>query len=271
MSEHPNDFDDVIRAAARDYNRPGETPRDRMWESIRAERARRSAPSRLASRRRLWLPAVAAAAVLVLGIAIGRVSEHLTAGAGRVTTSATAVTDSSGAPRTVAIAPVAAESSTVGTASPAGSSSARNAQHATPNAPRLTRNASPAAPDAAPATSTNMALRLAVVEHLAGTEAMLTSFRDEAARGEVDAQITTWARNLLTTTRLLEASAAQQDPTMKRLLDDLELVLVQIAQYSSANPHRAEELELIEHSIERRGVIGKLRTTLPARLAPSGT
>jgi hypothetical protein len=116
-----------------------------------------------------------------------------------------------------------------------------------------------------------MSYRLAVVEHLASTDAMLTSFRAAAKRGEVDAQITTWARNLLTTTRLLEASAAQEDPTMKRLLDDLELVLVQIAQYTSAGPHRAEELELIEHSIERRGVIGKLHTNIPARLSPAGT
>jgi hypothetical protein len=116
-----------------------------------------------------------------------------------------------------------------------------------------------------------MAFRLAVVEHLAGTEAMLTSFRSAAKRGEVDAQITSWAKNLLTTTRLLQSSAAQEDPTMKRLLDDLELVLVQIAQYTSTGIHHAEELELIEHSIERRGVIGKLHTTIPARLTPAGT
>jgi hypothetical protein len=93
-----------------------------------------------------------------------------------------------------------------------------------------------------------------VLEHLAGAEAMLTSFRTAAKRGDVDAQITAWARKLLTTTRLLQASAAQQDPTMKRLLDDLELVLVQIAQYTSTGTHSAEELDLIEHSIERRGV-----------------
>ena len=29
--------------------------------------------------------------------------------------------------------------------------------------------------------------------------------------------------------------------------------------------------ELIEHSIERRGVIGKLHTNIPARVAPAGT
>ena len=58
---------------------------------------------------------------------------------------------------------------------------------------------------------------------------------------------------------------------MKRLLDDLELVLVQIAQYTSTGAHRAEELELIEHSIERRGVIGQLHTNIPARLTRAGT
>jgi hypothetical protein len=58
---------------------------------------------------------------------------------------------------------------------------------------------------------------------------------------------------------------------MKRLLDDLELVLAQIAQYSATGTHSSEELELIEHSIQRRDVIGKLRTTIPARLQPAGT
>jgi hypothetical protein len=144
-----------------------------------------------------------------------------------------------------------------------------------PGAARKTRTTQPSIVDRPPSAaftpgSTNLAYRLAIVEHLAGTEAMLTSFRAEAKRGDVDAQMTAWARNLLTTTRLLQASAAQQDPTMKRLLDDLELVLVQIAQYTSAGPHRAEELELIEHSIARRGVIGKLQT-IPARLVPAGS
>ena len=116
-----------------------------------------------------------------------------------------------------------------------------------------------------------MAYRLAMLQHLAGTEAMLISFRAAAKTGEVDAQLTKWARDLLTTTRLMQASPAATDPTMKRLLDDLELVLVQIAHYTATGEHRAEELDLIEHSIERRGVLPKLRTTIPTGNVPAGT
>lgn len=122
-------------------------------------------------------------------------------------------------------------------------------------------------------SASDVGYRLAVVQHIAGADAMLTSFRTAAKKGEVDAQITAWARDLLASTRLLQASAVNQDPTMKRLLGDLELVLVQIAQYTAKedSTRRAEELDLIEHSIERRGVMTKLRTTIPARLTPAGT
>jgi hypothetical protein len=257
MSDPTNDLDELLRAAAQDYNRPGEPPRDRIWGNIRAERSRRAAAApRPSAWKRLVVPSIAAA-LLVLGVAIGRVYERMqntTAPLPNVATR-TPLPDSGGTipnevtepPRAVADVPDRT------------GETSRVSPHGRRTAESGTRSV------------TNVAFRLAVVQHLAGTEAMLTSFRDEAARGNVDAQITSWARNLLTTTRLLQTAAAQQDPTMKRLLDDLELVLMQIAQYSSTGPHRAEELELIQHSIERRGVIGKLRTTVPVRLMPSGT
>lgn len=260
MIDDPNDRDELLRAAAREYNVPGETPRERMWESIRAERVQRApARARPAPWRRFVLPAVAAA-LLVVGVAIGRLYERMRSTPSSThnlaTTAATVdtITSQASAEPTRTVAPQLRRGNGDRAAQPAPEEQRVDSRTMSP-APRVP----------------SMAFRLAVVEHLAGTEAMLTSFRDEAARGNVDAQITSWARNLLTTTRLLQTAAAQQDPTMKRLLDDLELVLVQIAQYSSTGPHRAEELELIQHSIERRGVIGKLRTTLPARLAPSGT
>jgi hypothetical protein len=266
MTNHPSDdFDEILRQAARDYNTPGETPRERMWTEIRARRAQATAELPHAPRRRSWYVPAAAAAVLLLGIAIGRLYERLNAVG----------------PRAVAVQPdtmkgVAAlpENDSVNAATPVaettlGPTASPNDRRPLPRTGRGTPSVSPGTRELG--ASASMAYRLAFVEHLAGTEAMLTSFRAAAKRGEVDAQITTWARNLLTTTRLLQASAAQEDPTMKRLLDDLELVLVQIAQYTSAGPHHAEELELIEHSIERRGVIGKLHTNSPARLAPAGT
>lgn len=256
MTDPDRELDETMRAAAREYNAPGDTPRERIWEGIRAERARR-APMVPPARWRRWVLPAVAAAVLALGIGIGRLYERMTATqAPRFATKEMPLDSGGPAPNPPAEPQVSA-------AMPDRTTDTIRNLHP---APRLSRPASRIA-QAAP----NLAFRLAVVEHFAGTEAMLTSFRDEAARGQVDGQITSWARKLLTTTRLLQTAAAQQDPAMKRLLDDLELVLVQIAQYSPTNPHRAEELELIEHSIQRRDVIGKLRTTIPARLAPSGT
>jgi hypothetical protein len=266
MTNHPSDdFDELVRQAARDYNAPGDTPRERMWAEIRARRAQQPVAIERSPRRRGWYVPAAAAAVLLLGIGIGRAYERLSAGSPRtvatqhdttkVVVATRQETDSAPTP--------AAETTAAPSPSPNGRASSPRIDRSAPSITPSTRAPAPG--------SANMAYQLAIVEHLAGTEAMLTSFRAAAKRGEVDAQITTWARNLLTTTRLLQASAAQEDPTMKRLLDDLELVLVQIAQYTSAGPHHAEELELIEHSIERRGVIGKLHTHSPARFAPAGT
>ena len=257
MSDHPNeDFDELLRSAARDYNTPGDVPRERMWTEIRAARVRHASATKQERTRPMWLLPLAAAAVLVVGVAIGRGYD---------------------AWRQSRPPQVAKQPEHLAPAKPAPSLDSVPPIDSTPRVarsePHASESAVPKVSKAQPFhdNSASMAYRLAVVEHLAGTEAMLTSFRAAAKRGEVDAQITTWAKNLLTTTRLLQASAAQEDPTMKRLLDDLELVLVQIAQYSSTGVHHAEELDLIEHSIERRGVIGKLHTTIPARLSPAGT
>ncbi|HZI41953.1 MAG TPA: hypothetical protein VFD67_09630 [Gemmatimonadaceae bacterium] len=259
-----DDFDERLRSAARDYNRPGDAPRERMWAEIRAQRSRRTGvPLQPARTRRIWVIPAVAAAILIIGIAIGRFSNSWTT-ASKPAQIAHGPDSTTARPATPAVVGDTSQVDSLPRSAPNALRSAPNAPRSAPNAPRT--RSQPFNGGAA-----NMAYRLAIVEHLAGTEAMLTSFRAAAKRGEVDAQITTWARNLLTTTRLLQASAPQDDPTMKRLLDDLELVLVQIAQYTSAGTHHAEELELIEHSIERRGVIGKLHTNIPARLAPAGT
>jgi hypothetical protein len=266
MTDRPtDDFDDRLRAASRDYNRPGETPRERMWTEIRAARTRRvTIPAQPIRSRRFWLIPVAAAAVLIIGIAIGRLSNRLPVMPNGPTISVARA--DSGKPAPGRIPDSVASPNSLKRLGQIAPRRTPDSGRPTPIAPRSTPRSQPYNGDA-----TSTAYRLAVVEHLAGTEAMLMSFRAAAKRGDVDAQITAWAKNLLTTTRLMQASAAQEDPTMKRLLDDLELVLVQIAQYTSAGPHRVEELELIEHSIERRGVIGKLHTNVPARLAPAGT
>lgn len=116
----------------------------------------------------------------------------------------------------------------------------------------------------------SLAYRLAVVDHIAGSEAMITAFRGAASRGEVDAQLAKWSRDLLGETRLLEGSAPPDDVEMKRLLEDLELVLSQIVQYTNRGTHSADDLDLIERSIKHRAVMTNIRTMSAGRL-PSGT
>jgi hypothetical protein len=268
MIDDPNnELDEQIRAAARDYNRPpGAAPRDRMWERIQLQRD----ASRLAGVRsartiaaRWWPRAIAVAALLVFGVLAGRLYERW------------ASTGSRGSGSAPSVATRGGDSASQSTSPPTTPSEAprRDSTEAAvePRSPNGSRGAGERL--AARSSPEDLAYRLAVVQHVAGADAMLTSFRTAAKKGEVDAQITAWARDLLASTRLLQASAVSQDPTMKRLLGDLELVLVQIAQYTTKgdSSRRAEELDLIEHSIERRGVMTKLRTTIPARLTPAGT
>src|SRR3989449_2532154 len=75
-----------------------------------------------------------------------------------------------------------------------------------------------------------LAYRVAAAQYLTRTEALLTGFRAETRAGEPAAQFTAQARDLLSTTRLMLDSPAARDPRLKSLLEDLELVLAQIAQ-----------------------------------------
>lgn len=275
MTNDPNEIDELLQAAARDYNRPEATPRDAMWERIRAQRevARREARPTPSGRRHGWWLGAAAAAVLVMGVAIGRVYERRATERSAVAVAgSTKATDSPPDQRgfrdSLALADSASRAGDTASRQLAVTDRPRQGIAGTPDAPRRSgvfRTDSARAGD-----TRNLTYRVATLEHLAGTEAMLTSFRAAAKRGEVDAEITRWARSLLTTTRLL-AATSDDDPAMKRLLGDLELVLLQIGQYTASGTRTAEELELIEHSIERRGVIGKIRTTIPARYTPAGT
>lgn len=93
--------------------------------------------------------------------------------------------------------------------------------------------------------------------HLARTEALLTSFSVDAQEGRTS-QVADWAQDLLMDTRLLMDSPASADPRLGSLLEDLELILAQLANLTQHNP--ANELELIQEGIQQNDVLVRLRT-----------
>ncbi|HYH82545.1 MAG TPA: anti-sigma factor [Longimicrobium sp.] len=130
----------------------------------------------------------------------------------------------------------------------------------TPALPRQTVEAP------APGTSMNSdAYRVAVAQHLSRTETLLTSFRAETAGGEVDASAREWAGQMLTNTRLLLDSPAANDPMLRTLLEDLELVLAQIAALPrrSSDPNTTE-VDLARRAVEEKQLLPRMQTLAPA-------
>ncbi|MBA3893748.1 MAG: hypothetical protein H0X69_08635 [Gemmatimonadales bacterium] len=192
-------LDEWLRDAARSYNAPPETPRDRMWVGIRAARRKRPRVAGPWNRWAVW--PIAAAAVLAVGIGIGRLS----------------------------VAPEAT----------------------------MWEGA---------ATNTT-AYRLASQEHLSQSEAFLTLFRMSVRQTPDQRLASASARQLLATNRLLLDSPAAAEPATRLLLEDLELVLAEIAQLSPGS--RDEDLQLIREGLDRGDMMPRLRTAVPAGPAPT--
>ena len=295
MTNDGDRFDDIIDDAAREYNRAPETPRAEMWERIQASRTRNAAtpvtplrgagagddhmpPSRPdiipihdARRRQMWW-AVGLAATLLLGIGIGRISTHRGEGSSKRDAVA-AVAPVSSTPTVVAAKPDTQDAATPGSPSNRSTSSeggGRNPQQlaAASNASQQPGGTSAstqnAADRAAERRASRIALpyRLAASEHLAMTEALLVSLRADMKSGRRDTTVAAWATSLLGTTRMLLDSPASKDVQMKKLLEDLELVLAQIARLPAASGD-STDLELIDKAVKQRQVLTRLRAIEP--------
>lgn len=123
----------------------------------------------------------------------------------------------------------------------------------------------------APAPGTPMtgdAYRVAVARHLSQTEALLTSFRaDASAGGGMDASTAEWAGQMLSTTRLLLDSPAADDPRLRTLLEDLELVLAQLASLPTRTDTTAAthtEVDLARRAVEEKHLLPRMQTLAPA-------
>lgn len=106
------------------------------------------------------------------------------------------------------------------------------------------------------------AYRVATTDHLRRVETFLTVFQLEARSGRADEGTIAPAGNLLVTTQLLLDSPASDDVRLRTLLEDVELVLAQIAQYRVGQS--PQELEFIDRGMEQLGVLLKLQAAMHA-------
>jgi hypothetical protein len=110
-----------------------------------------------------------------------------------------------------------------------------------------------------PAANVAEPLQRVTYEYVARTVALLDSLPTSgAATLDGDARFRASAAQLLGTTRLLLDSPAATDPRLRDLLEDLELVLAQVASLRTAP--RADELTFIAEAMTERDVVPRLRT-----------
>jgi hypothetical protein len=121
----------------------------------------------------------------------------------------------------------------------------------------------PSAPTAPQNHTDTTSYARAATEELSRAEALLTAYSASNSNVAVDKQLSSWARDILSNTRLLLDSPAAADPARRKLLQDLELVLVQMVQ-RSPDAGAGEERAHIDRSLERTQVLTRLRSTVPA-------
>ncbi len=224
-------------------------PREMMWARIRQQRTGAAAPSLDTARtlvaqtggkhagthagtRRLFTTIAAIAATLVIGVAIGRYT--MPGGLpGNATDSAAVVASANGAGANGAGA--------VGTNARAAALAAR---------------------------ATDPAV-VAMEEHFARTVALLTTVRDENPNASPGADVTGWARELLGTTRMLLDEPQLHDDRTRRLLQDLELVLVQIIQARGTAAPEAKRAP--SETMRETNLLPRVRAVVTASVAPETT
>lgn len=285
-------FEEFLQREAKAYNTPpAAAPRDEMWQVIAAARATRrdgaASPATpageavvtpLASRkpRLRYAPWIGMAATLLIGVGIGRYAMQRDAVAPKASTTAVVA---------------AAASTSAADAAPASDTGIDPAPTAT-DALDTPADAAGAAPDAAPrrtlptqrtnptrvvaatdvrgntfvANGTNgtglgepgtAPEQVASREHLQRAEALISVVAATPADAMMDSLTGRWAREMLTNTRLLLDSPAGDDPARRRLLEDLETLLVQIVQRSGG---AVDERFLIDRTLERTQLLTRLRT-----------
>jgi hypothetical protein len=114
-------------------------------------------------------------------------------------------------------------------------------------------------------SASNRHARAITLEHLADAELFLTTVRSELRSGVPDAERAERSRDLLVRTRVLLGASRNQSPEVARLLEDLELLLAEIA---ALPPTRSSiDQKLLDESMRDGNIIPRIRATLPPRAA----
>lgn len=130
---------------------------------------------------------------------------------------------------------------------------------------RLTVPGAPVAGTTGPVTAAqpgrereNVATSLVASQHFSRVESFLTEFNSRPG----DSTFSGEAKSLLVTTRLLLDSKRVTDPRTRKLLDDLEMVLIQIATLDAK--HRPQDLDFITEDLTQNHLRTRLRNAVPA-------
>jgi hypothetical protein len=115
-------------------------------------------------------------------------------------------------------------------------------------------------PPGADTSAVGDAYRDQTSRYLGQAAALLISLPAKDSSSNADATFAGKAADLLVTTRLLMDSPAAQDPKLRSLLEDLELVLVQVARLRGGKSR--EDLDLIHQAVEQGDVLSRLNTAV---------
>ncbi len=100
----------------------------------------------------------------------------------------------------------------------------------------------------------------ATEEFLGRTAVLLASLPSDSRNASDAAHVAGQATQLLGTTRLLLDSPAASDARVRALLEDLELVLAQVARLQA--PRQKGEMNLITQALEERDVVPRIRSVV---------
>ena len=113
-------------------------------------------------------------------------------------------------------------------------------------------------------------MRAVTMSHLVQAEVFLTEVRSDLTTGRHDPERGERSLHLLARTRLLMGNDAARAPAVERLLEDLELVLAEIAALPDSNGHRSVQKQLLDERLRVGTVLPRIRTILPAPPSAGG-